>query len=56
MKLQFKNGNISETYVVNFSTEINIKSAYLLFDYVLLHNEERNKFYNNKLEYVIEQL
>jgi hypothetical protein len=50
------NGNISETYVINFTTEINIKSAYLLFDYVLLDNEERSQFYNNKLTYIIEQL
>ena len=43
-------------YQINFTTELSIKSAYLLFDYVLLDTQERYKFYNNKLEYIIEQI
>ena len=43
-------------YQINFTTELSLKSAYLLFDYVLLDNQERKNFYNNKLEYIIEQV
>jgi len=47
---------LSLDYQINFTTELSIKSAYLLFDYVLLDTQERYKFYNNKLEYIIEQI
>ena len=43
-------------YQINFTTELSLKSAYLLFDYVLLDNQERHNFFTKKLEYIIEQV
>lgn len=43
-------------YAINFTTELSLKTAYLLFDYILLDNQERYKFFENKLEYIIEQI
>ena len=35
---------------------IKLKDAYLIVDYIYLDNEERDKFFNGKHEYLIEQL
>ena len=36
--------------------DLSIRNAYLLIDYIYLDKEERTKFFNNKHEYVIEQV
>ena len=47
---------IEKNYIFKKPIDIPIKNIYLLVDYIYLDREERNKFYNDKHEYVIEQI
>jgi len=46
---------IEKNYVFKNIIDIAITNIYLLSEYIYLDREERNKFYNDKHEYVIEQ-
>jgi len=43
-------------YNYNLPSDIALKNMYLLIDYVFIDRDERNKFYKDKHEYVIEQV
>lgn len=46
----------SKKYYINFDSDIFLKDAYLLCDFVYIDNEERVKFYNSKRNYLIDQV
>jgi len=49
--------NIEQTYFYRpISNKLSLIRAYLLIDYIFLDKVERTKFFNNKHEYVIEQV
>ena len=47
---------IEKTYIYKSITDIALKNIYLLIDYIYIDREERVKFYNDKHEYLIEQV
>jgi hypothetical protein len=47
---------IEKKYMFKQPIEIPIKNIFLLIDYIYLDRDERNKFYNDKHEYIIEQI
>lgn len=48
--------DIENTYFYRpFESKITLLNTYLLIDYIFLDRNERNMFYNNKHEYIIEQ-
>jgi hypothetical protein len=47
---------IENNYIFKKPTNIPLKNIFLLVDYVYLDRDERNKFYNEKHEYIIEQI
>lgn len=48
--------NITGSYIYKYISNISIKNMFLLIDYIYLDREERIQFYNNKHEYIIEQI
>jgi len=51
----FRFVSIEKPYFIP-TTDLSIRNAYLLIDYIYLDKEERTKFFNNRHEYVIEQV
>ena len=51
----FRFVSIEKPYFIP-TIDLSIKNAYLLIDYIYLDKEERTKFFNNRHEYVIEQV
>jgi hypothetical protein len=51
----FRFVSIEKPYFIP-TLDLSIKNAYLLIDYIYLDKEERTKFFNNRHEYVIEQV
>lgn len=47
---------IENKYIFKKPFDLSLKNIYLLVDYVYLDREERNKFYNDKHEYIIDQI
>lgn len=47
---------IQRTYNFIFPTDVTLKQIYLLCDYIYLDREERTKFFQNKHNYLIEQI
>jgi hypothetical protein len=47
---------IENNYMFKKPIDIPFKNLFLLIDYIYLDRDERNKFYNDKHEYVIEQI
>jgi hypothetical protein len=47
---------IEYNYLFKKPIDIPLKNIFLLVDYVYLDRDERNKFYNEKHEYIIEQI
>ena len=47
---------IENNYIFKKPLDIPLKNIFLLVDYVYLDRDERNKFYNSKHEYIIEQI
>ena len=47
---------IQRTYNYIFPSEVDFKQMYLLCDYIYLDREERTKFFQNKHNYLIEQI
>lgn len=47
---------IQKTYFFNVPTNLLFKNTYLLCNYIYLDRDERKKFYQNKHQYVIEQV
>jgi hypothetical protein len=47
---------IENNYIFRNPIEIPLKNIFLLVDYIYLDRDERNKFYNDKHEYIIEQI
>lgn len=47
---------IEKNYMFKQPVDLPIKNIYLLIDYIYLDRDERNKFYNDKHEYIIEQI
>lgn len=47
---------IEKPYIFKKPIDIPIKNIFLLVDYVYIDREERNKFYKEKHEYIIEQI
>jgi hypothetical protein len=47
---------IENNYIFKKPLDLTLKNIYLLIDYVYLDRDERNKFYNDKHEYIIEQM
>lgn len=47
---------IENNYIFKKPLDLPLKNIYLLIDYVYLDRDERNKFYNDKHEYIIEQI
>jgi hypothetical protein len=47
---------IEKIYKINFLNDISFKDMYLLSSYVFLDREERKRFYDNRHEYIIEQI
>jgi hypothetical protein len=47
--------SIEKPYYINIP-DLTIKNIFILIDYIYLDREERTKFYNDKHEYVIEQV
>jgi hypothetical protein len=47
---------IEKNYLFKKPIDIPIKNIFLLVDYVYLDRDERNKFYNDKHDYIIEQI
>jgi hypothetical protein len=48
--------NAEKIYLYKELLNISLKNLYLLIDYIYIDNDERNRFYNNKHEYIIEQI
>lgn len=48
--------NAEKIYLYKELINISLKNLYLLIDYIYIDNDERNRFYNNKHEYIIEQI
>ena len=48
--------NVTGSYIYKYISNISIKNMFLLIDYIYLDREERIQFYNNKHEYIIEQI
>jgi hypothetical protein len=51
----FRFVSIEKPYFIP-TLDLSIRNAYLLIDYIYLDKEERTKFFNNRHEYVIEQV
>jgi len=51
----FRFVSIEKPYFIP-SLDLSIRNAYLLIDYIYLDKEERTKFFNNRHEYIIEQV
>jgi hypothetical protein len=51
----FRFVSIEKPYFIP-TIDLSIRNAYLLIDYIYLDKEERTKFFNNRHEYVIEQV
>ena len=47
---------IENNYMFKQPIDLPIKNIFLLIDYIYLDRDERNKFYNDKHEYIIEQI
>lgn len=47
---------IENNYIFKKPLDIPLKNIFLLVDYVYLDRDERNKFYNSKHEYIIDQI
>jgi hypothetical protein len=47
---------IENNYIFKKPLDIPLKNIFLLIDYVYLDRDERNKFYNSKHEYIIDQI
>jgi len=47
--------SIEKPYFIS-TLDLSIRNAYLLIDYIYLDKEERTKFFNNRHEYIIEQV
>ena len=47
---------IEKNYIYKNIIDISLKNIYLLIDYIYIDKEERVKFYNDKHEYLIEQV
>jgi hypothetical protein len=47
---------LQKNYSFIFPTEITLKQMYLLVDYIYLDREERTKFFQNKHNYLVEQV
>jgi hypothetical protein len=47
---------IEKNYMFKQPIDLPIKKIFLLIDYIYLDRDERNKFYNDKHEYIIEQI
>lgn len=47
---------LQKNYTFIFPTEITLKQMYLLVDYIYLDREERTKFFQNKHNYLVEQV
>ncbi len=47
---------IEKIYQINMSFDIPLKNMYLLSEYIFLDQEERNNFYKQKNQYLIEQV
>lgn len=47
---------IEYNYIFKKPIDLALKNIFLLVDYIYLDRDERNKFYNDKHEYVIEQI
>jgi hypothetical protein len=47
---------IEKNYFFKQPIDLPIKNIFLLIDYIYLDRDERNKFYNDKHEYIIEQV
>lgn len=47
---------IEKNYMFKQPIDLPIKNIFLLIDYIYLDRDERNKFYNDKHEYIIEQI
>ena len=52
----YKSIYIEQNYLYTIPQDIELKNIYLLCDYIYLDKEERLKFYENKHDYVIEQV
>jgi hypothetical protein len=51
----FRFVSIEKPYFIP-TLDLSIRNAYLLIDYIYLDKEERTKFFNNRHEYIIEQV
>ena len=51
----FRFVSIEKPYFIP-TIDLSIRNAYLLIDYIYLDKEERTKFFNNRHEYIIEQV
>jgi hypothetical protein len=47
---------IQKTYIFNYPQNLLFKKTYLLSNYIYLDRDERKKFFNNKHQYIIEQV
>ena len=47
---------IEKNYIFKQPIDLPIKKIFILTDYIYLDRDERNKFYNDKHEYIIEQI
>lgn len=47
---------IQKTYIFNIPTNLLFKNTYLLCNYIYLDRDERNKFYQKKHQYTLEQV
>jgi Major capsid protein N-terminus/Large eukaryotic DNA virus major capsid protein len=54
--LNLSSNNIENTYFYTPLTNISLIQTYLLVDYIFLDRDERKKFYDDKHEYIIEQI